>query len=69
MQVAQRISDSLRRPFDLTCGTVKLGASVGVACTSSDAITAEELVRHSDAAMYRSKQSGDSQPVLREDRP
>jgi diguanylate cyclase (GGDEF)-like protein/PAS domain S-box-containing protein len=69
MQVAQRISDSLRRPFDLTCGTVKLGASVGVACTSSDAITAEELVRHSDAAMYRSKQSGDSQPVLCEDRP
>jgi diguanylate cyclase (GGDEF)-like protein/PAS domain S-box-containing protein len=69
MQVAQRISESLRRPFDLSCGTVKLGASVGVACTSSDAITAEELVKRSDAAMYRSKDSGESLPVLAPDHP
>jgi diguanylate cyclase (GGDEF)-like protein/PAS domain S-box-containing protein len=66
MQVAQRICESLRRPFDLTCGTVKLGASVGVACTSSDGITAEELIRRSDAAMYRSKEAGDSLPVISE---
>ncbi|MCW3029678.1 MAG: sensor diguanylate cyclase [Solirubrobacterales bacterium] len=64
MRVAQRICESLRRPFDLSCGTVKLGASVGVACTSSDATTAEELVRRSDAAMYRSKDAGQSLPVL-----
>jgi diguanylate cyclase (GGDEF)-like protein/PAS domain S-box-containing protein len=64
MRVAQRISEALRRPFDLSCGTVKLGASVGVACTSADVITAEELVRRSDSAMYRSKEAGESQPVL-----
>jgi diguanylate cyclase (GGDEF)-like protein len=67
MRVAQRISESLRRPFDLSCGTVKLGASVGVACTSSDAITAEELVRRSDGAMYLCKEAGDSQPILAQD--
>jgi diguanylate cyclase (GGDEF)-like protein/PAS domain S-box-containing protein len=66
-RVAQRISESLGRPFDLASGTVKLGASVGVACTSSDAITAEELVKRSDAAMYRSKQDGQGLPVLAPD--
>jgi diguanylate cyclase (GGDEF)-like protein/PAS domain S-box-containing protein len=67
MRVAKRICESLRRPFDLSCGTVKLGASVGVACTSSDALTAEELVKRSDAAMYRSKDAGQSLPVLAQD--
>jgi diguanylate cyclase (GGDEF)-like protein len=67
MRVAQRVCESLQRPFDLSCGTVKLGASVGVACTSSDAITAEELVKRSDAAMYRSKQDARSMPVLSPD--
>jgi GGDEF domain-containing protein len=41
---------------------------VGVACTGADGTSAEELVRRSDAAMYRSKQAGDSLPVLSEDR-
>ena len=68
MQVAQRISDSLRRPFDLSGGSVQIGASVGVACTGADGASAEELVRRSDAAMYRSKQAGDSLPVLSGDR-
>jgi diguanylate cyclase (GGDEF)-like protein/PAS domain S-box-containing protein len=67
MRVAQRISESLRRPFDLSCGTVELGASVGVACTSSDAVAAEELVKRSDAAMYRSKDAGEGLPVLAQD--
>jgi GGDEF domain-containing protein len=40
---------------------------VGVACTSSDALTAEELVKRSDAAMYRSKDAGQSLPVLAQD--
>jgi diguanylate cyclase (GGDEF)-like protein/PAS domain S-box-containing protein len=64
MQVAQRISESLRRPFELSCGTVMLGASIGVACSCSELPGAEELVRHSDAAMYRSKAAGQSLPVM-----
>jgi diguanylate cyclase (GGDEF)-like protein len=67
MRVAQRISESLQLPFDLSCGTVKLGASIGVACTSSDAITAEDLVKRSDSAMYQSKEAGESRPVMAED--
>jgi diguanylate cyclase (GGDEF)-like protein/PAS domain S-box-containing protein len=67
MRVAQRISESLSRPFDLSGGPVRLGASVGVACTGSDAITAEELVKRSDWAMYRSKQAHESLPVLAQD--
>jgi diguanylate cyclase (GGDEF)-like protein/PAS domain S-box-containing protein len=63
-QAAHRISEALRRPFDLSCGTVKLGASVGVACTDSERLTAEELIKRSDTAMYRSKEAGQSLPVL-----
>jgi diguanylate cyclase (GGDEF)-like protein/PAS domain S-box-containing protein len=63
-QAAHRVSEALRRPFDLSCGTVKLGASVGVACTDSETISVEELIKRSDTAMYRSKEAGQSLPVL-----
>ena len=64
MSVAQRICESLRATFELSCGTVELRASVGVACTDADASTAEELVKRADAAMYRSKDHGHGLPVL-----
>ena len=38
--------------------------SIGVACGHSGQVTAEELVKQADAAMYRSKGEGRSAPVL-----
>lgn len=64
MRVANRICESLREPFELSCGTVELGASVGVACAEDAAMTAEELVKRSDWAMYRSKEQRRGVPVL-----
>ena len=40
------------------------GASIGVACSSGEQITAEELVKRADAAMYESKDQGECLPVL-----
>jgi diguanylate cyclase (GGDEF)-like protein/PAS domain S-box-containing protein len=64
MQVARRLCESLEGGFALSGGTVELRASVGVACSAGTAMTAEELVKHADAAMYRSKNEGHGMPVL-----
>ena len=57
-QVARRICDSLASAFSLSGGEVGLRASVGIACASSGSVTAEELVKRADAAMYASKDQG-----------
>jgi len=64
MRVADRICTLLASKFELSSETVELRASAGVACRSTEKITAEELVRHADGAMYESKDQGLGQPVL-----
>jgi diguanylate cyclase (GGDEF)-like protein/PAS domain S-box-containing protein len=64
MSVAQRVCDSLRTSVQLARGTVELRASVGVACTSGEAISVDELVSRADEAMYRSKEQAKGLPVL-----
>jgi diguanylate cyclase (GGDEF)-like protein/PAS domain S-box-containing protein len=64
MSVAQRVCASLHTSVQLGCGTVELRASVGVACTSGEAISVDELVKRADEAMYRSKEQGKGLPVL-----
>ena len=64
MSVAQRVCDSLRMSAQLSCGCVELRASVGVACTEEEPLSAEELIERADAAMYRSKEQAEGRPVL-----
>ena len=64
IRAAERICEALRRPFELSYGTVQLRASIGVACSNGAAISSEELVKRADAAMYESKENGQSLPVL-----
>ena len=64
MSVAQRVCDSLRMSAQLSCGSVELRASVGVACTEEEPLSAEELIERADAAMYRSKEQAEGRPVL-----
>ncbi len=66
MRVAERISMTVCGSFELSCGEAELRASIGVACGEHGAVTAEELVRQADAAMYRSKSDGQCVPVLSE---
>ena len=55
--VADRVLAALRAPW-LVAGTpLPIGASLGIA-TTDDAVTAEELLRNADLAMYASKASG-----------
>jgi diguanylate cyclase (GGDEF)-like protein/PAS domain S-box-containing protein len=63
MRVADRICASLNSTYELSSGTIELSASVGVAWRDAETISAEELVRQADAAMYGSKSQGRGLPM------
>jgi diguanylate cyclase (GGDEF)-like protein/PAS domain S-box-containing protein len=64
MRAARRISESLRGTCTFPGGSFELCASVGVAIVEDHAVSAEELVKQADAAMYRSKEQRHGLPVL-----
>ena len=56
--LATRIIEALSAPFELSGREVSIRASVGIVLHRSGAITADDLVRNADAAMYAAKSSG-----------
>lgn len=66
MRVAHRVCTLLGTKFELSSETVELRASVGVAFRGpqTPTLTAEELVKLADTAMYASKEQALGLPVL-----
>jgi len=58
LRVADKIIDSLCQPFRLKEATVDIAASIGIALFPEHGTTAESLLEHGDAAMYRAKAEG-----------
>jgi diguanylate cyclase (GGDEF)-like protein/PAS domain S-box-containing protein len=58
LELAQRLQESLGRPFALDGEDHFLTASIGVALTSGAYRAPEEVMRDADAAMYRAKERG-----------
>ena len=56
--MCQRILESLGKPIDIGEHTVFPAASIGVALSPDDGTQPEELLKHADIAMYRSKRDG-----------
>ncbi len=56
--VAQKLLDSLQEAFDIQGHQLFITASIGISLYPDDGMTVDELVRNSDAAMYRAKQKG-----------
>ncbi|HEX7066932.1 MAG TPA: EAL domain-containing protein [Candidatus Limnocylindria bacterium] len=56
--VSERILDALRSPFELGGIQVHLSASIGVAFSTFETRTADELLRNADVAMYTAKNRG-----------
>lgn len=56
--LAQRIIESLARPYEVDQNTLYIGASVGSALGPADGRTVELLMRSADLALYRSKDQG-----------
>nr|WP_233150627.1 EAL domain-containing protein [Sphingomonas sp. BT553] len=55
---AQRIIDTLSRPYEVDQQTFYIGASIGIAIGPRDGEDAETLIRSADLALYRSKDAG-----------
>lgn len=59
MQLAERVLAAFHEPLQVSQGDVFVSASIGVALGSpSGSLTAEELLRNADTAMYRAKDAG-----------
>jgi diguanylate cyclase (GGDEF)-like protein/PAS domain S-box-containing protein len=58
LRAAKRIADLFVEPITVEGSDVKAGASIGLAISSVDMETSEELVRQADVAMYAAKRLG-----------
>lgn len=63
-QVAERIQESLRKPFVTDGHEVVSGASIGIVLNVRHYERAEELLRDADNAMYRAKAAGGGTHVV-----
>jgi len=57
-QVAERIQEDLKEPFDLGSNKVFISASIGIALSTDGQRAADEMLRDADIAMYRAKANG-----------
>ena len=60
-RTAQAILEALAQPFSLGVEQAHVSGSIGIALFPDDGSTPEELMRHADHAMYRSKSAGRNQ--------
>ena len=58
MIIAHRIVERVSEPFQICDRLVRVGASVGIAYTGSQATDAHIVLRNADTAMYRAKNAG-----------
>lgn len=56
--IAGRMVETLRQPFDLGGQEARIGCSIGIALTPLHGDTPEKLLGAADAAMYRAKEAG-----------
>ncbi|EPL10025.1 phosphodiesterase DibA [Pseudomonas sp. CF161] len=56
--LAQRIIDGLKEPFELADHQLFINASIGISLFPSDALSAEQLLRNADSALFKAKSTG-----------
>lgn len=56
--VATKILDSFSQPFELDNAEYKIGGSIGISLIEGQKITADEVLKRADTAMYRAKKLG-----------
>lgn len=57
-RIADKVINTIGVPVDLYGHLVSVGASIGIALYPNDGNNSDELLRHSDVAMYHAKQAG-----------
>jgi diguanylate cyclase (GGDEF)-like protein/PAS domain S-box-containing protein len=58
IRVAERIRESLTRPFSLDAGEVFVSASTGIVYSTADYTDPDQIVRDADTAMFKAKARG-----------
>lgn len=56
--IAEKILDALSDPFILSGNKIFISTSIGITLYPEDATEAEDLIKHADAAMYKTKEKG-----------
>ena len=56
--LAERIIENLSQPYSVEGHRVMIGASIGIALSPDDGVTAEALIRNADLALYAAKDGG-----------
>lgn len=57
---AQKVVESIERPFNLANQEICIGASIGISIYPTDGVSAEILLMNADSAMYTAKKDGAS---------
>src|ERR1700682_18120 len=57
-RVAQKLQDAIAQPFEIEEHDIHVTSSIGIAVYPDDSDDPEELLKHADVAMYRSKELG-----------
>jgi diguanylate cyclase (GGDEF)-like protein len=66
-RVCEQILKELDVPFMVEGRTVRVGATMGIACVPEDATSSDELMSKADLALYRGKKSGRNMVVVFEE--
>lgn len=56
--LAQRVIDGLKERFEIDRHSLFINASVGISLFPSDALSAEQLLRNADSALFKAKSAG-----------
>ncbi|WMD18936.1 EAL domain-containing protein [Achromobacter seleniivolatilans] len=57
-QMAERLIDAVRQPFEIDGHTVPISVSIGIALAESQDTSADHLLRYADMALYEAKRNG-----------
>src|SRR5690349_222883 len=62
--ITERIAQAFATPFSINGQNICVNASVGLAVAPDNGVTADELMRHADIALYEAKNQGRDRSVL-----
>ena len=62
--LARRIAQAFKSPFSVKGQNIRVTASVGLAIAPENGVTADELMRHADIALYEAKNQGRDRAVM-----
>jgi diguanylate cyclase (GGDEF)-like protein len=57
-QTARSIIDAIIEPMELDGHQIVVGASIGIALSPTDSVVGDDLMKHADLALYKSKEGG-----------